>query len=104
MKTKQNYLHSVVQAFYSFTKNNIDRGDLIYILNNIEKQEKALHRNSEEKGIWFRFGDSPGIYTIRDIENDLNPQTGTKNNRDFLIEQMEEAVSNDPDYLQINFS
>lgn len=102
MKTKQNYWYRITEAFFYFAMadNRINEKELTKVLKMTEKEEKELHIE-KSGGLWFRFGDSPSIYTIRDIENDLS---GPKNNRDFLIEQMEEAVSNDPDYLQINFS
>lgn len=93
---------SIFYWFKQFQNNYVSLQELIESLTDWENYLKRKE-NDQSKNLWFKFfnGDTEAT-TIKDLENGLNPQTSTKENRELLNDKIEIALKDNS--LKINFS
>jgi len=88
MKSLAQYTYSCTNTIFKFLKNN-DSNKLVSKLREIELHAKDSIPNSDEKSLWFKFGDYDTLSTtIQEIEHTLAMPI-TNGNRQLLIEQFE---------------
>jgi hypothetical protein len=84
MKHLSIYTYSCTNAIFEFLK-DLDSKKLISKLRNIELHAKDSISNSDEKTLWFKFGNDDTLSTdIKDIEFELLLPSSHENNKRLI--------------------
>ena len=100
MKISEEIKDLINNSFKHYYKGIADPEDLMQDLTDYENHLKEENYNFS---LWFKFSaDDTGAHTINDLRDNLDPRTGTKENRQYYNDMIKEAVQNKS--LIINFS
>lgn len=103
MENRIEYVHACELAIFSYLKTE-DLPEFIKALRKIERHAKRHLKEGKDKILWFKFYKFDTIATdIRDIERGLSPMLTSRDNINFLKEQLKEVVKLDGE-LQVFYS
>ena len=100
MKISEEIKDLINNSFKHYYKGIAGPKDLSQDLTDYENHLKEENYNFS---LWFKFSaDDTGAHTINDLRDNLDPRTGTTENRQYYNDMIKEAVQNKS--LIINFS